>query len=738
MRSFRYAIILVLFALGTGLAAVAGWRYGRTSTPVSGPILIISVDALRTDRLGAYGGTHVPTPAIDRLAADGIVFDRAYTHTPQTLPAHAALLSGRLPFETGVRDEVGHALSLDERPLARVLSERGYETAAIVSSFALRRKTGLANGFTLYDDELPESTDGVPTVHRDGGESERRAERWLSAVATTRAFLFLHLDEPRAPYAPPSRFSAHAPYDGEVAYVDEILGRLIGYLEKQQLYDQATIVLVADHGESLEVGNTSGEPGHGVLVSEETVRVPLIVKLPAGEGAGQRVNDLVQLVDLAPTILDLARAPVPRGLRGRTLEPLLKGRRLEARMAYSESLFAARQFGLSPIVSLTDGRYRYVRASSESLYDLRTDAAATVDIASTEPALTAQFRTELAQIVGENDISSRMDPASAGLSREEREHFEALGFLGPRDASIGAPGQPDVDPQGKLEVMSGYRQAVRPLTAREWAPALDMLRTVCRHEPGMLDLWTSLARVAERAERHDIAIDAYRHILGQRADLIQAHLGLAAVLMKVRRFEEARQQAELVSRDVGAARDHSAGAHALLARVAVATTNPGSAHVHAQRAAELNPSSPVPAFIEGQLLFERGRFDDALLYLDQAAALVADSTSGVEDVHYLRGETLLRLDRQAEAEAALLQEIAVVPESSKARAALVTLYHAQGRMDEAVETVTALTRVVSTPSAYSAAARLWTVLGDPGRAAAARAEGRRALATTRSTRVSAQ
>ena len=180
-RSFRYIVILVLFALGTGLAAVAGWRYARTSAPVNGPIILISIDALRADHVPAYGYRGVQTPNIDALAADGIVFERAYAHAPLTLPAHAALLSGRLPIDTGVRDNVGFVIPDTERLIGAMLSVRGYATAAVVSSFALRKQTGIGQGFSFFDDGLSSRPAGSHApVRRDGADSERIAERWLS------------------------------------------------------------------------------------------------------------------------------------------------------------------------------------------------------------------------------------------------------------------------------------------------------------------------------------------------------------------------------------------------------------------------------------------------------------------------------------------------------------------------------------------------------------------------------
>jgi len=218
-RPLRYTFILVLVALGTTLAAVGGWRYARASAPVPGPIILISVDTLRADHLPAYGYRNVMTPAIDSLARDGIVFERAYGHAVQTLPAHVALLSGRLPFDTGVRDDAG-LVKASERLLPQMLRDRGYATGGVVSSGLLRRETGIAQGFNFFDDpstssESPRAQsrgDDMPAaaveltasqLRRDGAEAEAIAERWLSTVGSTRLFLFLHLHEPHAPSLQP-------------------------------------------------------------------------------------------------------------------------------------------------------------------------------------------------------------------------------------------------------------------------------------------------------------------------------------------------------------------------------------------------------------------------------------------------------------------------------------------------------------------------------------------------------
>src|SRR6266850_7164147 len=403
-RPVRFTVIVFFAALGTVLAAVGGWRYARASAPVNGPIIVISIDTLRADHLPAYGYKKVRTPAIDALAADGVVFERAYGHAPQTLPAHAALLSGQLPFETGVRDNLGFVIKGSERLLPQLLRERGYATGGIVSAYVLRKETGIAQGFDFFDGEMPPSSPelSIGQVQRDGGDSEKIAERWLGTIGTSRAFLFLHLYEPHKPYAPPERFAAYEPYDGEIAYADEIVGRLVRYLKSHQLYDRSTVIVLSDHGEGL---GDHGEQEHGLFVYDEAIHVPLIVKQESNVGAGRRVADVVQHIDLVPTILDLVKAPGTSGLRGRSLKPVLEGTgRLPELSVYSEALYARYHFGWSELTALTDGRYRYVKAPREELYDLQRDPRERSNIADERPQARLALRGALDRVAADAKI----------------------------------------------------------------------------------------------------------------------------------------------------------------------------------------------------------------------------------------------------------------------------------------------------------------------------------------------
>ena len=242
-----------------------------------------------------------------------------------------------------------------ERLLPQLLRERGYSTAAIVSASlpAERHRHQPGIRFLRRRDAAESGGTGRPSRReRDGGESEKIAEHWLDSAGTSRVFLFLHLNEPHKPYAPPERFSQYSPYDGEIAYADEIVGRLIQYLKTHQLYDRSTIVLLSDHGEGL---GDHGEQEHGLFVYDEAIRVPLIIKQESNVGAGRRIPDLVQHVDMVPTILDLVKAPVPDNLRGRSLKPLLEDTGSPPRAA---RLFRGALRALSLRLERADGPHR--------------------------------------------------------------------------------------------------------------------------------------------------------------------------------------------------------------------------------------------------------------------------------------------------------------------------------------------------------------------------------------------
>ena len=719
-RPLRFTFIIFLASLGTVLAAVGGWRYARASAPVSGPIIVISIDTLRADHLPAYGYKSGRTPAIDALAADGVVFERAYSHAPQTLPAHASLLSGRLPFETGVRDNVGFTVKSGERLLPQMLRDRGFTTGGIVSAYVLRKETGISQGFDFFDGEMPPSSPelSIGQVQRDGARSEAIAEHWLDSIGTSRAFLFLHLYEPHKPYAPPERFAALAPYDGEIAYSDEIVGRLVKYLKSHQLYDRSTIVLLSDHGEGL---GDHGEQEHGLFVYDEAIHVPLIIKQESNVGAGRRVADLVQHVDIVPTILDLVKAPGSGGFRGRSLKPVLEGTgRLPETSVYSEALYARYHFGWSELTALTDVRYRYIKAPREELYDLQRDGDERTNLADERAQARQALRGALDRVTAGATIQTPADiPADA------RERLQALGYVGAQTDISTTPGDALADPKDKREILERYREAVDFAGERRWPQAITLLQQILRDDPEMADVWSQLAVFATRVDRFELAVDAYKHYIALKPQEPTAYVGAAAGLLKLRKLDEAREHAMLAA-EVAAPKDRRsrASAHEMLAKIALAKHDTDAAREEAQLAHEEDATLPLPLYIEARLLYDQGKYADALPLFQQAIAeLKKAGALQIGELHFYAADTLGRLEQYPEAEAEFIEELRFFPQNTRARGGLAMLYQASGRTDEAAKTLSDMLRVTPTPDAYALAVRLHTMFGDRQQAARVRAQG---------------
>jgi arylsulfatase A-like enzyme/Tfp pilus assembly protein PilF len=732
-RPLRYTFILALVALGATLAAVGGWRYARASAPVPGPIILITIDTLRADHLPAYGYRNVTTPSIDALARDGIVFERAYSHAVQTLPAHVALLSGRFPFDTGVRDD-GVMVKPNVRLLAQMLRDRGYATGGIVSSGMLRRDTGIAHGFDFFNDPATgsgappaETTDDASTVpgltgagqlqpavepvppataeltagevRRDGAESEAIAERWLDSVGSTRLFLFLQLHEPHAPYVAPERFGQLAPYDGAIAYADEIVGRLVQYLKTHQLYDQSTIVLVSDHGEGL---GDHGEQEHGLFLYDETIHVPLIIKQAGGADAGRRVTDLVQHADIVPTVLDLVKAPVPGNLRGQSLKSLADGTgdRADGQNIYAESSYGRNRFGWSALASLTDGRHQYIRAPREELYDLR------------------------------NDPRQRENTADDVLSRSpiEKRRLELRRLLGEEES---AAGRGD-DPKDKRDTVEQYRAARTLVAERKWPQAIETFQKILRDEPDAARVWSELANVATLAERHAVALDAWQHVIALEPGVSAGHLGAARASLELGKLEDAQQHGIDGVEAAGTDAHQLADAHAVLATIALERHDADAARREAALVRESDETSAWPLYADARLLYDEGYYAEALPLLEQANAEMRKTRgAAILDLHYVTGSVLLHAGRHAEAERQLREELRSFPHNLCASATLASLYQSTGQLESAARVVSDLTRVTPTPGAYVLAAQLWTSLGDRKQAAQVRAEAQKAFTSRR-------
>ena len=705
MKKAALIVIAILAVIEIGIWTGVFWRWRATSA-AAGPIVLISIDTLRADHLPVYGYTKVRTPNIDALAAAGIVFEHAYSHVPQTLPAHTSILSGQLPFEHGVRDNIGFTVKPGQWFVQKALHDLGWPTGGFVSAYVLRAATGINQGFDTYDSDLPPSSGelSIGQVQRDGDQTLTAAERWLDGREPGKPFfLFLHLYEPHKPYAPPARFATNEPYDGEIAYADEIVGRLFDRLRASGLYDRSTIVLLSDHGEGL---GDHGEQEHGLFLYTETIHVPLVVKM-AGRHNARRIATPVQHIDLVPTILDLAGGARHAELRGRSLRPLLDGSGTLADAGiYSESLYSRYHFGWSELYALTDARYRLIRAPRDELFDLARDPKEAASIAAERPQVRQAMRAALETLIARSSIA-----APSAVSDEDKQRLSALGYVGGgSSASLSLPGDSLPDPKDKVHVLEKYRHAADLAGSLQFAEATAVYKQVLAEDPGMTDVWLQLAEVYTRQGLTGDAVNAYKEVISRNPRDAGSLIGAGGGLLRLGKLEEAQKHAELA---VAVA---PAGAHELLAKIALARHDRQSALREAKLAQAADATLPMPLYVEGLLAYNEGRYAEALGPLLRARDALKGRTVQMNDLNYYIGDSLARLERYPEAEPYLVEEVRVFPHNTRARAGLAMLYRAMGRDAESERAIDELLRASPTPEGRALAVKLWTMFGEPEKA----------------------
>ena len=687
IRRWHAAIIITLFFAAVAGSAAVGWWYARESPAHQGPILLISIGGLPAAELASYGAERTDTPAIDALAQESIVFERAYTHSPQTLPAHASILTGQLPPEHGVRDEAGFTLPAGARTLAELLRNRGFTTGAAVSSFVLRPQSGLSQGFSFFDAEIPAPNgDEMPALEREGALTVDAAERWLQMRSGQRFFLFVQVDGRDA---------------------DAAVARLSAALKQRRLYDEATILVVGDHGEA----------GSGMSLDDTALRVPLIVKQPNGEGAGRRVTAPVQHIDLVPTILDLVRAPEPGGLRGRSLRPVLdeEDAAIESQPIYAESLTAYFRFGGTPMYALIGEHYRYVRGLEEELVALTPPVDEAGSGASTEAG---RLRSALNEMLV---ASTAVHPAPFASSDEER--YALLGYLDVFPQAPAPDGTLDVTVQNST--IETYRAAATLIGQKKYSAGIRGLQAIVKAQPQLAAVHYQLGALLLRMGRLDEATQAFGTVRELRPDAAAGAMALADALMRAGKTMLAREQADVAT----ALAEHEdmrtlAGAHEMAARVALADKDSESATRHAEAAHTADASLPVPQFVRGRLLYDEGKYEDAAAQFKEAEATLRERGRTMADLHLYFGESLARLDRYPDAEAQFREELHAYPRNLQAYTSLAMLYRASNRDADVEDVLNELVAATPTPEGYAVAAKLWTILGERSRAEALRSDAR--------------
>lgn len=619
---------------------------GVEDVPTGRPIVILSIDTLRSDRLPAYGYAGGETPEIDALRADAILYERAYSPVPMTLPAHASLLTGLLPPDHGVRDNAGYRLEATAGPtVPELLRQAGYATGAAVSAYVMRAETGLDRGFDHYDDRVPDASRTLMgDLQREGDETLAAALAWVDGLeAGSPFFLLAHIYEPHTPREPPEPFaSRHAdPYDGEVAWSSAIVGRFLDALADRGLYEGSTVILLSDHGEGL---GDHGEDEHGILLYRESLQVPLLVKLPEARGAGRTTTAPVHLLDVAPTVLALAGVAVPEGLPGTSLLRIAGETappEAAARALYAETYHPQLRFGWSPLRSVVLGPHHYIEGADRELYDLVGDPVESRNLVREDRRTYAELRDALARFPAQLELPFEE-------SSETREALAALGYLGTTTAAAEGPLP---DPKERIAALAPLREGIGLVHERRHEEAIPLLRRAAEAVPRSVDAWQFLGLAYQETGRAAEGFAAYQQAFELSNGAPHLARPLADLALRLERWPDAA------------------------AYLAVAI--------------EESPEDLRLRFLHTRALLFAGELDAALGSAERTAAAAPESP----DAHYQLGAVRMGRKDLAGAEAELRRALELGPDHPAALNDLAVLLMSQGRREEAVELLERLVRI---------------------------------------------
>jgi len=567
--------------------------------------------------MGFLGSTRGLTPSLDAFARTATVFTRAYAQAPVTTVSHATILTGAYPPAHRV-GEFGAPLPTDVPYLPDLLRRQGYRTAAFVGSLVLDPKNGIApgfdRGFDVYDAGFRlrrPGDDRYQTVERRGDEVVKRALAWRAGQAPSAPlFLWVHLFDPHDPYdavPDPSIASVSAPYDREIAVVDRLAGRVIAAAGAN-----AVVVVAADHGESL---GEHGEATHGVFLYDETLHVPLAIRLPDGRAAGVRVQARVRLADVAPTILEALAMPASH-MGGQSLLPLALGGLAGDRPVYAETRYPRQAFGWSPLVSWRSDRFLYVRAPKRELYDLVADPGAAKNLADTRARAADGLDGELAQFLGK--------AGSAGAVRESRvdpdlaARLAALGYVSGSNAE--APG-PGIDPKDRIAIANALHEAIVAVEDAQFDRAVPLLERVTASDPAIPIAQLNLGVALARRKQYARAVGPLTRAVALRPDDMRGRYELASALYETGNAKGAADEFAIVAKkmpDWADARYSLGSVYARIDRVP-------DAIAELKRAVALEPRHFQANLLLGRILTLRGDKIAAVPYLRTAMEVQPDS-----------------------------------------------------------------------------------------------------------------
>ena len=649
-RFFRnLAIINLAVSLATFAASLAA-----AQTPAKEPpnVLFVTIDTLRADHVGCYGYKQVKTPNIDSLATDGSRFERAYAVVPVTLPSHSSMMTGTYPMLSGMHDFSGNKLSPLQPTLASVLKQSGYQTGAVIAAAVLDSRFGLNQGFDFYYDHFEFSRldeANLDEMERPGNAVADVALDWLARNSQHKFFLWMHLYDPHFPYHPPEPYAteyATHPYDGEIAFADEQLGRVLRFLKEKGIYQNTIIVLCGDHGESL---GEHGEKTHGFFIYNATMHVPLIIRLPETSTA-RTVADPVSLVDLMPTVLSAAGLATPSQVQGRSLLSEIRGVPSGADVAanrdrtlYGETFLPRIHFDWSELRASENAKYHFIEAPKPELYDLTKDPAELHNLFSEKSAVADEMRVQLKSLIRDYSAGKEM-AEKTGLDPALMERLKALGYAGFSGGGTStAKSESLPDPKDRIATYELISDAIADSQHGRYQESIDKLTNVVKTEPHSVPAHYLQGLDYYRLQKFAEAVDELTRTVQLSPDYALAFFNLGM-----------------------------AQAHAGQMDAAIATL---------QRTLQLDPTNFEAAYNLGVAFIQKQQLAPAADAFRQSVAIYPDLARS----HRALGETLLYQGKTDEAIAELRRAVELAPQEPAMHESLAKALTMKGLSAEADE-----------------------------------------------------
>lgn len=539
-------LLSVLILMGLLMQCASSRRHSR--------VILISIDTCRRDHWSCYGFNQTTTPHIDQLARQSTRFENAYSPVPITLPAHCSLFTGQIPPAHGVRNNSYYGLPEPSITLAEKFREQGYRTAAFVSSLVLDHRFGLSQGFDLYQDQLESGLSTRFGNERTAEDTCELALQWLDQNHDQKFFLFLHFYDPHAPYDPPERLLkkfSQDPYSGEIARVDESIGKIMAFLEQKGILDSSLIIITADHGEML---GEHGEAEHMYFVYESALRIPLIIHTP-GQSAPRTIAPPVSLIDIFPTLCDWINLPLPRGIQGESLKPWLNGQSIpsQLRYFYAESVVPT-YLDANPLQTVLTRQWKLIRTTRSELYQLSTDPEEKTNLIDTNPELIQSLQIQLDRMLASLE-PTRPSVWKSQLDVETLNRLASLGYVATPVAQSqnGLIDPKKTDPKDLITVHSGLQEANALKFQNQPVAALEILNSLVQSHPHS-QVFNLLGEMAREKNDPVLAQTFYSQSLRMNPRDYHANFNLGVLSIGFEKFPEAavyfQQAAQVMPTDV--------------------------------------------------------------------------------------------------------------------------------------------------------------------------------------------